>query len=55
MSKDTLTTVLGGILAVGQAAEPVVSAVDGTFGSSDWIKLAVAIVTAIFGWFTNKP
>lgn len=54
MSKDTLTTVLGGVMAVGQAIEPTISAVDGSFGTQDWIKLAIAVITAVFGWFTNK-
>ena len=54
IGKDVATTVLGGFLAAGTAAQPVMSAVDGSFNQQDWIKLATAVFFAVFGFFTNK-
>ena len=55
MNKDTLTTIVGAVVAAGTAATPVMSAVDGTFDKTDWAKLVTAVFMAIFGYFTNKP
>ena len=54
ISKDAATTILGGIIAAGTAAQPVINAVDGSFNQTDWIKLATSIFIAVFGFFTNK-
>jgi len=54
ISKDLATTLLGGAIAAGTAAQPVLSAVDGSFNQTDWIKMATAVFFAIFGFFTNK-
>lgn len=55
MDKDKLTTILGGALAAGTAAMPVINATQGSFKQSDWISLIMAVVFAISGWAQNKP
>ena len=54
MTKDTMTTVLGGLLAVGTAAQPVMASVEGTFHAQNWFQLVTAVLFAAFGYFTNK-
>lgn len=55
MSKDTITTILGAGIAVATSVEPAISAANGTFDTSDITKIVIAIVTALLGFFTNKP
>lgn len=54
ISKDVATTVLGGLIAAGTAAQPVINVVEGSFNQQDWVKLATAVFFAVFGFFTNK-
>lgn len=54
ITRDTATTVLGGIGAVVTAVEPVLNASSGTMHQGDYIQLAMAAIMALFGWFTNK-
>ena len=54
MNKDKLTTLLGFGIAAATAATPVINGVSGSFQSDDWIKLLGAVLTAIFGYHTNK-
>lgn len=54
ITRDTATTVLGGIGAVVTAVEPVMAASSGTMHQQDYIQLAMAAIMALFGWFTNK-
>lgn len=52
---DLVTTVLGGFIAAGTAAQPVLTSVaGGSLHANDWLQLATAIVFALFGWATNK-
>lgn len=53
-TKDVATTVLGGILAAGTAAQPVMAGVEGSMHQADYLQLAMAVVMALFGYFTNK-
>lgn len=53
-SKDTITTVLGGIGAVITAAQPVVSASQGNLDNNGIVQLILAVVFGLFGFFTNK-
>jgi len=53
-NKDLATTILGGILAAGTAAQPVMNSVEGSMHQADYLQLAMAVVMAIFGYFTNK-
>ena len=54
MNKDMATTILGGIGAAVTAAEPVLNASSGTMHQGDYVQLAMAVVMALFGWFTNR-
>ena len=54
IGKDVITTALGAVMAAGMSAQPIINASSGTFHQADWIQLAVAIATAVFGFFTNK-
>ena len=51
---DTATTVIGGLIAAGTAAQPVIATVDGSFNSQNWLQLATAVLFAVFGFFSNK-
>lgn len=54
ISKDLATTVLGGVAAAITAASPVMSASTGSMQKNDWVQLAMAVIFAVFGFFTNK-
>lgn len=54
IGKDTVTTVLGAVGAGIVAAEPVLNGFEGTMHQADYLKLALAVVMAVFGWFTNR-
>jgi len=54
MNKDTLTTVLGGTMAALTAAQPVINAAQGSLHQQDYVSLLMAVVMAVFGFFTNK-
>lgn len=54
ISKDTATTALGAAMGIMTAIQPTVAAVDGSFKQADWIKLATALMMAVFGYFTNR-
>lgn len=54
MNKDTLTTALGGTMAALTAAQPIINGVQGQFHQQDYISLAMAVIMAVFGFFTNK-
>lgn len=51
---DLATTVIGGLLAAGTAAQPVLQAVDGSLNTQNWLQLATAVLFAVFGFFSNK-
>lgn len=53
-TKDIATTVLGGILAAGTAAQPILNATEGSLHQADYMHLVMAAVMALFGYFTNK-
>lgn len=53
MNANTAATMVGGILAAGAAAEPVLNGVQGSLNSQDWMQLAFAVGTALFGWFSR--
>ena len=54
VSKDTLTTALGGTMAALTAAQPIINGVQGSMGHTDYIQLVLAVVMSLFGFFTNK-
>jgi len=54
MDKDTATTILGGVMAVAQAATPVMNGIQGSMHQGDFISLFLAATMALFGFFTNK-
>lgn len=54
MNKDLGTTILGGILAAGTAAQPVVEAANGNWNTQTITGLVMSVVFAVFGFFTNK-
>ena len=54
MNKDTVTTLLGGLMAAGTAAQPVLNATQGSMHQGDFIQLAIAVCMSLFGYFTNK-
>ncbi|NTU49476.1 MAG: hypothetical protein HGA87_01025 [Desulfobulbaceae bacterium] len=55
MNGDKITTILGGIGSVVIAAEPITRAVgEGSLHQDDYVKLVIAVLTAIFGFFTNR-
>ena len=54
ISKDLATTILGGVLAAGTAAQPVLNATQGSMHQGDYGQLVMAVVMALFGFFTNK-
>ncbi len=41
-------------MAAGTAAQPVISGVQETMDHTDYLQLAVAVLMAVFGFFTNK-
>lgn len=51
---DLATTVIGGLLAAGTAAQPVLTAVNGSLDTQNWLQLATAVLFAVFGYFSNK-
>ena len=51
---DLATTVIGGLLAAGTAAQPIIATVDGSFNTQNWLQLATAVLFAVFGFFSNK-
>ena len=53
-TKDLATTILGGVLAAGTAAQPIMNGVEGSMHQADYMQLTMAVVMAIFGYFTNK-
>jgi len=53
-NKDLATTILGGILAAGTAAQPILNGIDGSLHQGDYLRLLMAVVMAIFGYETNK-
>lgn len=53
-NKDIITTVLGGVIGAGVAAQPVVNAVEGSFHTADFVRLFVALAIWANGYFTNK-
>ena len=54
INSDVVTTVLGATVAAIVAAQPAVNAVGGSFGQDDLIKVILAVVTALWGFFTNR-
>lgn len=54
MSNDTITTILGATGAAITAAQPVVNASQGALHQQDYVQIALAVIMAIFGFFTNK-
>lgn len=54
MNKDVLTTVLGGLAAATAAAQPVISAAEGSLHKQDYFQLVFAVLMAVFSYFTNK-
>ena len=54
MNGDKITTVLGASMAALTAAQPVVNAVQGSLHQQDYVQLIMAVVMAVFGFFTNK-
>jgi hypothetical protein len=54
MDKDKVTTVIGAMMAAGTAATPVLNAVEGSLHRGDYLQLAVSVLMAVFGYFTNK-
>ena len=46
---DLITTILGVIIAVGVAVQPLIQT-----GQIDWKQVAIAAIIAAFGYFTNK-
>ena len=54
MSKDTATTIIGGVMAVAQAATPVMNGIQGSMHQGDFVSLFLAATMALFGFFTNK-
>lgn len=55
VSRDTITTIIGAVVAAGTAATPVLNATQGSMHQGDYIQLVTAVFLAVFGWFTNKP
>lgn len=54
-TKDIVTTVLGGVLAAGTAAQPImIAAGEQSLHQADYMQLVMAVVMAVFGYFTNK-
>lgn len=51
---DTATTILGGLIAAGTAAQPVIATVEGSLNTQNWFQLATAVLFAVFGFFSNK-
>ena len=54
ISKDIATTVLGGVMAVATASQPVINGVNGSFHQADFVSLVLAVTMSLFGYFTNK-
>jgi len=54
MNSDKITTTLGAIGAAVAAAQPVVNATQGSLHQEDYIQLVMAVIMAVFGFFTNK-
>lgn len=54
MNPNTAATIVGVVLAAGGAAEPVLNGISGgAMTSVDWFKLAIAVGTALFGWYAK--
>lgn len=53
MNASAAATVVGVVVAAATAAEPVLSATQGSMNSGDWTQLTTAVVMALFGWFTR--
>lgn len=55
-STDLATTILGGLGAAVTGAQPVINAMTpgATMHSGDYLQLTMAVIFAVFGWFTNK-
>lgn len=54
MNHDNVTTALGAIGAAVTAAQPVINATQGAMHQQDYIQLFLAVIMAVFGFFTNK-
>lgn len=53
-TKDIATTILGGVMAAGMAAQPVLNGVSGSLHQADYMQLIMAVAMGIFGFFTNR-
>jgi len=53
MNANTAATVVGAVVAAATAAEPVLSATQGSMNSGDYVNLVTSVVMALFGWFTR--
>ena len=54
-TKDTVTTVIGGLGAAITAAQPIMDSVgSGSLHQGDYVQLLAAVLVAVFGYFTNK-
>ena len=55
MNGDKITTIIGAVGAAAVAAQPITNAVgQGSLHQQDYIQLFIAVLTAVFGFFTNK-
>ena len=54
MNKDLGTTILGGIVAAGTGAMPIVQMAQGDWNAMNIFQLVSAVAMAVFGFFTNK-
>lgn len=52
MNTDKITTILGVIMAALAAGQQAIQAANG--GQVNWVVVGVAVVGAVFAYFTNK-
>ena len=56
VNSDTITTAAGAGLAALTAAQPVMNMIGegASLHGGDWLKLGMAVLMALHGYFTNK-
>ena len=54
MSTDLKTTIIGAILAMLTAVQPMINALEGTFDYKDIVQIVIAGFIAALGYYVNR-
>jgi hypothetical protein len=53
MNSNAAGTAIGGVLAIGNAIQPVLNGVNGSMHTQDWVNLAFSALMALYGWYSR--